>query len=152
MHIILYNYCTLHWIVCFITTQGVNIPRGWRQSGICTPRVVINTLFNEECAIIVTGFEKTLRMGSTRNSRNTQFAQCAFLVPGVKNCQSPDFVISMSNNPSSNCYRRLRRLVVSYKSEISLYFDLPSLYSCRTRSPLLRTLIRIPARGLSRHS
>ena len=30
----------------FITTQGVNIPRGRRPSGIYTPRVVI-TLFNE---------------------------------------------------------------------------------------------------------
>ena len=34
-------------------TQGVNIPRGRRPSGIYTPKVVINTLFNEEYAIIV---------------------------------------------------------------------------------------------------
>ena len=45
---------------------------------------------------------------------NAQVAQCAFLVPQVKNCQTSDFVISMSNNPSTNCYRRLRRLKVSY--------------------------------------
>ena len=32
---------------------------------------------------------------------NAQFAQCVFLVHQVQNCQSPDFVISMSNNPSS---------------------------------------------------
>ena len=43
---------------------------------------------------------------------NAQFTQCAFLV-------SPDFVISMSKNPSSNSYRHLRRLVVSYKGEIA---------------------------------
>ena len=37
----LYNCCTLlHWIVWFITTQGVD-----RPSGISTPRVVIKTLF-----------------------------------------------------------------------------------------------------------
>ena len=81
-----------------------------------------------------------------------RFAQCAFLVAQVQICQSPDFVISMSNNPSSNCSRRLRRLVVSYKGEISLHFDPPSLYSCRVRSPLLREIIRIRARGLSRYS
>ena len=45
---------------------------------------------------------------------NAQVAQCAFLVAQVKNCQTSDFVISMSNNPSTNCYRRLRRLNVSY--------------------------------------
>ena len=39
--------------------------------------------------------------------------------------------------------------MVSYKG---LYFDLPRLYSCRVRSLLLRVLIRIPARGLSRYS
>ena len=83
---------------------------------------------------------------------NAQSAQCAFLVPQAKNCQSPDFVISMSNNPSSNCCCRLWRLVVSYKGKISLHFDLPSLYSCLARSPLLRALIRIPAHGLSRYS
>ena len=34
--------------------QGVNIPRGRMLSGIYTPRVVTNTLFNEkECAIVV---------------------------------------------------------------------------------------------------
>ena len=31
----------------------MNIPRGQRPSGIYTPRVVINTLFNEECAFVV---------------------------------------------------------------------------------------------------
>ena len=45
---------------------------------------------------------------------NAQFAQCAFLVPRVKNCQSSDFVIYMSKNLSTNCYRRLRRLGVTY--------------------------------------
>ena len=30
-----------------------------------------------------------------------QFVQCASLVLEVKKCQSPDYVISMSNNPSS---------------------------------------------------
>ena len=32
---------------------------------------------------------------------NVQFAQCTFLVPRVKNCQSSDFVIYMSKNLSS---------------------------------------------------
>ena len=50
---------------------------------------------------------------------NAQVAQCAFLVPRVKNCQTSDFVISMSNNPSTNCYRWLRRLNVSFNGEIS---------------------------------
>ena len=82
---------------------------------------------------------------------NAQVAQCALLVPQVKNCQNPVFVI-FTSNLSTNLWRRLWRVNVSYQGEISLHFDLPSLYSCRTRSPLLRALIRIPARGLSRHS
>ena len=45
------------------------------------------------------------------------------VVPQVKLCQSPDFVISMSNHRSSNCYHRLRRLVVSCKGKLSLLFD-----------------------------
>ena len=81
-----------------------------------------------------------------------RFAQCAFLVAKVEICQSPDFVIYVSNNPSSNCCRCLRRLVVLYKGEISLHFDPPSRHSCRTRSPLLWALIGIPASGLSRYS
>ena len=81
-----------------------------------------------------------------------RFTQCAFLVAQVQICQSPDFVISMSNNPSSNCSRCLRRLVVSYKGKISLHFDPPSLYGCRIRSPLLREIIRIRAHGLSSYS
>ena len=48
LHHIIYNYCThLHWIVWFIATQGVDIPRGHRPSGISIPTVAINTLFNE---------------------------------------------------------------------------------------------------------
>ena len=31
----------------------MNIPQGRRPSRIYTPRVVINTLFNEECATVV---------------------------------------------------------------------------------------------------
>ena len=57
-----------------------------------------------------------------------------------KNYESRKFVISMSKNPSK-CCRHLWRLAVSYKGEISHYFDLPSLYSCHTRSPLLRAII-----------
>ena len=37
---------------------------------------------------------------------NAQFTQCTFLVPQVKNDESPDFVISMSNNPSSKWRNR----------------------------------------------
>ena len=39
-----------------------------------------------------------------------------------------------------------------YEGEISLHFDPPSRHSCHTRSPLLWTLIRISASGLSRYS
>ena len=66
-----------------------------------------------------------------------RFAQCAFLVAQVEICQSPDFVIYMSNNPSSNCFRLLRRLVVLYEGEISLHFDPPSQHSHRKWSLLL---------------
>ena len=53
-----------------------------------------------------------------------RFAQCLFLVAQVEICQSPDFVIYMSNNPSFNCCRLLQRLViVLYEGEISLPFD-----------------------------
>ena len=86
----------------------------------------------------VTGFGKTLRMGSARDSRKS----CAFLVAQVQICQSPDFVIYMSNNPS-NCCRLLRRLVVLYEGETSLHFDPPSRHSHRTRNPLLWAVIRI---------
>ena len=73
-----------------------------------------------------------------------RFAQCAFLVPKVEICQSPDFVIIyMSNNLSSNCCRCLQRLVVLYEGEISLHFDLPSSHNRCTRNPLLWALIRI---------
>ena len=72
-----------------------------------------------------------------------RFAQCAFLVAQVQICQSPDFVIYMSNNPSSNCCRLLRRLVVLYEGEISLHLDPPSRHSRRTRSPLLWAVISI---------
>ena len=62
------------------------------------------------------------------------------IVAHVEICQSPDFVIHMSNYPS-NCCRRLRRPLDLYKGEISLHFDPPSRPSCRTRSPLLWALI-----------
>ena len=65
------------------------------------------------------------------------------IVAQVEICQSPDFVIYMSNNPSSNCCRRLRRLVDLYKGEMSLHFDPPSRPSCQVWSPLLWVLIRI---------
>ena len=87
----------------------------------------------------VTGFGKTLPPYGIC----ARFAQCAFLVAQVKICESPDFVIYISNNPSSNCCRLLRRLVVLYEGEISLHFDPPSRHSHRTRSPLLWVVIRI---------
>ena len=42
-----------------------------------------------------------------------RFAQCAFLVAQVQIYQSPDFVISMSNNPSFNCSISKKRLSLS---------------------------------------
>ena len=89
---------------------------------------------------------------NTACCENAQVMQCTFLVPQVENCLSLVFVIFMSKNLSTNLCRRLWRVNVSYQGEISLHFDLPSLYSCRTWNPLLRALIRIPARRLSRHS
>ena len=72
-----------------------------------------------------------------------RFALCAFLVAQVQICRSPDFVIYMLNDPSSNCCRLLRRLVVLYEGEISHHLDPPSRHSHRTRSALLWALIRI---------
>ena len=72
-----------------------------------------------------------------------RFAQCASIVAQVEICESPDFVIYISNNPSSNRCRLLRRLVVVlYEGEISLHFDPSSRHSHRTRSPLLWAVIR----------
>ena len=90
----------------------------------------------------MTGSEKTLS--------NAHMAQCAFLASTVKKYQSPIFVIFMSKNPSTNCCHRLRRVNVSYQSKISLHFNLPSQYSCRTRSLLLWALIRISYLGTAR--
>ena len=74
---------------------------------------------------------------------NAQAAQCAFLVPQIKKCQSRVFVIFISKNLSINLCHHLRRVNVSYQGKISLHFDLPSLYGSCTRSPLLWALIRI---------
>ena len=84
--------------------------------------------------------------------KHTISAMHIFLYLRSKICQSPDFITSMSKNLSSNCYRRLRRLVVSYKGKISLHFDLPRLYSCCRRSLLLKVIIRICVHGLSEYS
>ena len=62
------------------------------------------------------------------------------------------FLVDLKMVRNHYLYRCLRRVNVSYQSELSLHFDLPSLFSCRTQSPLLRASIRIPACGLSRHS
>ena len=58
------------------------------------------------------------------------------------------FVILVSKNLPTNCSHHLRRVNVSFWGEISLHSDLPSLYSCRVWSPLLREIIRIPARAI----
>ena len=49
----------------------------------------------------------------------------------------------------TNLCRCLHRVNVSYQGEISLNFDLPTLYNCHTRTPLQRMFI--PACGQSRH-
>ena len=92
----------------------------------------------------VTGFGKTLRMGSASDSCNAR------LVAQVEICPSPGFVIYTSNNPSSNCCRLLRRLVVLYEGEISLHFDPPSRHSRCTQSLLLWAVIRILYLGTAR--
>ena len=76
---------------------------------------------------------------------NTHMAKCMLLVPQVKKCQIK--FLSYSCNLFTDLCRRLRRVCITYQGEISLHFNLPSLYSCRTWSPLLRVLIRIPAHG-----
>ena len=55
---------------------------------------------------------------------NAQFAQCAFLVPRVKNCRSSYFCHIHVKEPFF-CYHRLRRLGVTYQGEISLYLRAP---------------------------
>ena len=74
--------------------------------------------------------------------KNSQAVQCAILVPQLKKCQSRVFVIFISKNLSNLCHH-LRRVNISYQGEISLHFDLPSLYGSCTRSPLLWAQIRI---------
>ena len=66
------------------------------------------------------------------------------------NYQSPVFVIFMWKNLSTNLCCHLRRLVVSYKGETSLHFDLPSLYSCCVRTLLLRQFPRAGYLGTAR--
>ena len=79
--------------------------------------------------------------GKTRHI--AQAVQCVLLVSQVKKCLSRVFVIFISKNLSTNLCHHLRMVNVSYQGEISLHFDLPSLYGSRTRSPLLWVLIRI---------
>ena len=96
--------------------------------------------------LIANGYLFLVRCGLWENRPygiRARFTQCAFLVAQVEICQSPDFVIYMSNNPSTNCCRHLRRLVVLYEGEISLHFDLPSRHSRCTWSPLLWALVTI---------
>ena len=64
---------------------------------------------------------------------------CEILVPQVENCQSPVFVMFMSNNLSTNICCRLRRENIGFEGEIRRHFELP----CHKRSPLLRMLIKI---------
>ena len=45
---------------------------------------------------------------------NTRFAQCAFIVPQVKICKIPVFVIVVSRSLFSTCYHQLPRPNVSY--------------------------------------
>ena len=47
-------------------------------------------------------------------------------------------------NYMCNCCHHLRRVNGSYQGQISLHFDLFSLYSCRTWSLMLWALTRIP--------
>ena len=73
---------------------------------------------NTSHIVIVTGFGKTLRKGTLRKDQHAILAMYVFSTSGW----SPNFVISMSNNLSCD------------------HFDLPSLYSCRVQSPLLRAV------------
>ena len=77
-----------------------------------------------------------------------QFAQCTLLlVPQVRNYESPDIVIYVKE--PFFCYCCLGWLAASYKGERSLHFDLPIV--CTATVPLLRAIIKVPMRGLSRY-
>ena len=52
-----------------------------------------------------------------------QLAQWAFLVSQVSICQTSVFVMFISRNLSSTCYRHLQRLNVSYQGEISHFLQ-----------------------------
>ena len=60
----------------------------------------------------------------------------AFSSSGQRNVEIKAFVIVISKNLSTNLCHRLWKVNVSYQGKTSLHFDLPSLYGCRTRSPL----------------
>ena len=77
--------------------------------------------------LYVTGYGKTQHLGSAHNPHN------ALSISGQKMSKSRFCHIHVQE--PFFCYRRLRRLAVSYNGKISLHFDLPSLYSCHARSP-----------------
>ena len=70
-------------------------------------------------------------------------AHGAFLVPLVKKSKSSFCHIHVRKPfyyPLPSLTEGKRKL----QGEVCLHFDLPSLYSCRTRNPLLRALFGIP--------
>ena len=93
----------------------------------------------------VTVYGKILHMGSARYLRNAHFQYLR-----LKNVKVQFLSYFLSKNPSTNCCHHLRRVNVCYQGEISLYFDLPSQYSCHTWSPLLSAVIRILYLGIAR--
>ena len=101
----------------------------------------------------VTGYGKTrhmdLRAMRVFSTSGQNLWKCTFCHTHLK---EPFFCYCRLQRLAVSYKDKKQRLAVSYKGKISLHFDLPSLYSCRTQSPLLRAIIRIPARGLSRYS
>ena len=76
---------------------------------------------------------------------HAQFVQCVFIVPQAKSCQSPNFV---TFHIFFWCYCCL---FVSNEGEVSLHFDLPSVYN-HTWSLLLKAIIRVRVHRLSRYT
>ena len=75
-------------------------------------------------------------MGSACNSCSARFSYL----------RSKNVKVQILSIPRPRTLVTVIWLVIRYKGEISLHFDLRSPYSCRTQSPLLRALIRIPVR------
>ncbi len=74
-------------------------------------------------------------------SESAPVAQCALLVPHIKNGPSPIFFIFMPKNLSTHCSRRLQIKCKQAFTDLSSPIQMPCAL-------LLRTLIGIPVHGI----